>query len=105
MQRRRWLSGLIAALVTVGFRLFPHAQTPASVSPAVYVVSYVEVMPSSATQGKAVLKAYRGASRSDAGAVALEVFEKADRPGHFALIETWSDQKASMRTPGLRIRR
>jgi quinol monooxygenase YgiN len=40
------------------------------------------------------LKEYRSASRAADGFVALDLFEKADRTGHFGLVETWRDQKA-----------
>src|SRR5205823_9150196 len=40
------------------------------------------------------LKQYRDASRKDDGFVRYEFFEQAGRPGHFCLIEAWSNQKA-----------
>ena len=42
----------------------------------------------------AALKQYREASRKDDGYVRVEFFEQVGRPGHFAIIETWRDQKA-----------
>ena len=61
---------------------------------AVYVVSYIEVMPPSQGEAMALLRQYREASRKDAGNVRLEVLQQSSRPDHFALVEMWQDQQA-----------
>jgi quinol monooxygenase YgiN len=68
------------------------ADTPADAR--VYAVSYVEVVASSRATAIAALKQYRGASRKQDGCVRLDLFEQVGRPGHFAVVETWRDQKA-----------
>ena len=68
------------------------AQTPPD--PSLYAVSYVDVMPASRGPAVAALKQYRDSSRKDDGYVRLEFFEQIGRPGHFAVLETWRDQKA-----------
>ena len=40
------------------------------------------------------LKQYRDASRGQDGFMRAEFFEQIGRPGHFAIVETWRDQKA-----------
>jgi quinol monooxygenase YgiN len=60
----------------------------------VYVVSYVEVMPSSQAEAIALLRQYREASRKDEGNMRLEVLQQHGRPDHFALVEMWKDQQA-----------
>jgi autoinducer 2-degrading protein len=60
----------------------------------VYIVSYVEVMPSSQGEATALLRQYREASRQEAGNLRLEVLQQQDRPEHFALVEAWQDQSA-----------
>jgi quinol monooxygenase YgiN len=70
----------------------PRADTAADA--AFYAVSYVEVIPSSTPTAIAALKQYRDASRKDDGYVRFELFEQLGRPGHFAIVETWRDQKA-----------
>lgn len=72
------------------------AQTPATptADATFHAVSYVEVMASASAKGAAAIKAYRDASRKDDGFLHLEVFEQIGRPGHFAVVETWRDQKA-----------
>jgi len=61
---------------------------------AFHAVSYVEVMPSSRTPAVAAFRQLRDATRKQDGFVRLEIFEQIGRPGHFAVIETWRDQKA-----------
>jgi quinol monooxygenase YgiN len=59
-----------------------------------YAVSYVETMAASRPAAVAALGAYRTASQKVDGCVRVELFEQTGRPGHFALVETWRDQKA-----------
>jgi quinol monooxygenase YgiN len=60
----------------------------------VYAVSYVEVNALSSATAIAALKQYRDASRKQDGCVRLDLFEQVGRPGHFAVVEAWRDQKA-----------
>jgi quinol monooxygenase YgiN len=69
-----------------------HAQ--ASVDTALYAVSYVDVRPSARAAAVAALKQYRETSRQEVGYVRVELLEQMGRPGHFAILETWKDQKA-----------
>jgi quinol monooxygenase YgiN len=67
-----------------------------------YSVSYVEVKPSSRTQAVALLKGYRESTRRETNNIRLELFEQADRAGHFVIVETWRtpasfDAKAGVR--------
>lgn len=59
-----------------------------------YSVSYVEVKPASRTQAIAALKGYRESTRRDDFNIRLELFEQADRPGHFVILETWRTSAA-----------
>jgi len=77
---------LLAAAATAG-------QTAPDTS--LHAVSYVDVIPASRGPAVAALKQYRDSSRKDDGYVRLELFEQIGRPGHFAILETWRDQKAS----------
>lgn len=79
---------LLLCLVLVPLRAF--AQAPAvSTSTTFYSVSSIEVKPSSRTQAIAMLKQYRDATHRDDFNIRLELFEQADRPGHFLMLETW----------------
>ena len=61
---------------------------------AVYLVSYIEVMPLSQGEAIALLRQYREASRKEAGNVRLEVLQQHGRTGHFVLLEIWQEQQA-----------
>jgi quinol monooxygenase YgiN len=61
---------------------------------AAYAISYVEVKASSEATTIAALREYREASRKDEGCIRIELLEQVGRPGHFATIETWTNQGA-----------
>lgn len=84
------LFGLVILPSSLGVQI--HAQAPAD-SP-LYAVSYVEVIPSARGSMVAALRQYRDASRKEDGYVRVELFEQVGRPGHFAIVETWKNQKA-----------
>src|SRR5262245_49351451 len=71
--------------------LFPVLQTPAD--SLTYSVAYVEVLPSAKAAAVTAFKQYRDASRKDEGYMRAELLEQLGRPGHFAVIETWSNLK------------
>jgi len=79
------------ALPVLGFALAGRAEEVSET--AVYLVSYIEVMPPSQGEASAFLRQYREASRKDAGNVRLEVLQQSGRPDHFALVEIWQDQQ------------
>jgi quinol monooxygenase YgiN len=66
-----------------------HAQ-----SNAVYVVTYVEVMPNAVASGAALLKQYRDASAKEDGNQRAETLQEIDRPNRFVVLETWRDKAA-----------
>ena len=84
------LLGLVLLPSSLGVQV--HAQAPADT--ALHAVTYVEVMPSARAAMAAALKQYRDASRKEAGYVRIDLLEQGGRPGHFAVVETWQDQKA-----------
>jgi len=67
-----------------------------------YSVSYVEVKPSSRTQAVALLKGYRESTRRETNNIRLELFEQADRAGHFVIVETWKTPAAFDAKAGVR---
>jgi quinol monooxygenase YgiN len=60
----------------------------------VYVVTYVDVMPSSVVSGTTLLKQYRDASRSEGGSMSFDVLQEIGRPNRFAIVEAWKDKPA-----------
>jgi quinol monooxygenase YgiN len=56
-----------------------------------YVVSYIEVTPSARTATLHLLRAMRAGSRTEAGNNGFDILQRAGRPGHFAMLESWKD--------------
>ena len=88
-----WLR-LLLSLVMFSACLAVQIDAQASADTAVYAVSYVDVVPSARVAMAAALKQYRDASRKEDGYVRFDFLEQIGRPGHFAVVETWKDQKA-----------
>jgi len=86
------LLALSAMIASPGFG--PQNRAVAPADPAYYSVSYTEVMASARATAVAAFREYRTAVRGQDGYVRFELFEQSGRPGHFAIIETWRDQKA-----------
>jgi len=60
----------------------------------VYAVAYVEVTPSAATEARALLRAFRDASRREEGNVRFDALHRSERTNHFAIVEAWKSQAA-----------
>ena len=67
-----------------------------------YNVSYIEVKTSSRGQAIAILKSYRDTTRRDESNISTQIFEQADRPGHFCIIEAWKTSGAFDAKTGVR---
>jgi quinol monooxygenase YgiN len=59
----------------------------------VYVASYVELVPSSAADGVALLKASGAAIRKEDGNLRAEIIQETSRPNRFIILGAWKDQK------------
>jgi quinol monooxygenase YgiN len=74
-------------------RLAPASGAGAAEEP-LYVVTHVDVMPKFTAPGRELLKQFADESRTDAGAVRIEVMEELSRPNHSTVVEVWSGRKA-----------
>jgi quinol monooxygenase YgiN len=63
-------------------------------STAVYLATYVEVMPSAVAPGVALLKQYRAAAFKEDGNLRAEALQEVDRPNRFVILEAWRDKAA-----------
>ncbi len=77
--------GIAAAL----FGPSAHAQ-----SGAVYLATYVDVMPNAADSSRDVFDRYRNASRKQDGNLRFDVLGEIGRTNRFAIIEVWRDKPA-----------
>jgi quinol monooxygenase YgiN len=61
---------------------------------AIYVVTHVDVPPPSKDQCIDALKSLAADSRKEGGNARFEVFQQANRPNHFSVVEIWKGQGA-----------
>src|SRR5689334_11875998 len=66
--------------------------TSAPAAGPVFAVGYVETQARETDAGRAALARYKQALERQPGCLGIELFAQADRPGHFAVVETWQDQ-------------
>lgn len=64
------------------------------VKSAVYVVTHVDIVPTSKDVGLDMLKSLTADSRKDAGMIEYNALQQASRPNHVTLVEIWKDHKA-----------
>ena len=60
----------------------------------IYIVTYMEVAPDSASEARHLILAYANEARKAFGAVQVDALQRISDPGHFALIEQWQSQGA-----------
>src|SRR4029078_2855170 len=59
-----------------------------------FVVSYIEVAPSSARGAAGILCTCKDESRKEPGNTGFEVLQRKGQPQQFAILEAWKDAKA-----------
>jgi quinol monooxygenase YgiN len=82
------IAAVILAAVAVPGAL---AQTPDNQA---YLVTYIEVTPSAATEAAKLLAGIAAASSKEAGKLRYDVLQHTERRNQFAILEAWSDVKA-----------
>jgi autoinducer 2-degrading protein len=63
-------------------------------SSAVYLATYIDVMPNSVDAGAKLLTQYRDESRKQDGNIRFDVLQEMERPNRFAIVEVWKDKAA-----------
>ncbi len=61
---------------------------------AVFVVTYIELMPNEIADGTALLKHYRDLCRAEPGNLRFAVLHEIARPNRFVILEIWKDKTA-----------
>lgn len=74
--------------------LAPAGRLPEPSRGSIWVVTHVDVPPTSKDACIAELKTLAEASRKEPGNLAFGVTQQANRPNHFTVVEVWQDQKA-----------
>ena len=93
----------VAAFAFIGLASTARA---ADANDAVYIATYVDVMPAARAAGVTAIRAYRAATASERGNRAVTALQETSRPGRFVVIEMW-DTKADFDThqPGAALQR
>jgi quinol monooxygenase YgiN len=63
-------------------------------SDAIYVATYVEVLPPAADPGAALLRAEVEASANDPGVLRFEAYRRIDRSNQLVVLSVWRDERA-----------
>lgn len=89
------LRAVFAAALALGVGTAVQGQTPAAPPPGPsFVMTYLEVSPSSVTNAIATMRTYRDASRREPGATTVDIYQEAGHPHRFILREIWQDRAA-----------
>jgi quinol monooxygenase YgiN len=83
---------LVLAMAPALFAAATAAQ--AQEDPTLYVASYIDVVPASASQTATALKQLAEASRKDAGVISFEVLQRISPANQFVILAIWKDQQA-----------
>lgn len=89
--RMRLISQMILVIAMLASASTQSAQAQES---AIYLSTYVELMPNAVSSGAALLAHYRDASRTHTGNLRLDVLREIARPNRFAVLEVWADEAA-----------
>lgn len=88
---RRYFRFLLAVAVAP---LGANVQAQGAAEAAVYVATYIEVIPGAAGDAVALLRQYRDANRRDDGNLRAETLQETNRPNRFAVMTIWADPGA-----------
>jgi quinol monooxygenase YgiN len=83
--------GMVIALLMTTAALVPSAHAQGS---AVYLATYIEVMPNAVAPGIALLKQYRDATSKEDGNLRAKALAEIERPNRFVVVEAWRDKAA-----------
>ena len=85
---------MAALVIMAGLLSLGQAALAQDAAQPVYIVTYMEVAPDSASEARQLILAYANEARKASGAVQVDALQRISDPGHFALIEQWQSQGA-----------
>lgn len=89
----------LMAMAFLGVVPMARAQAPAPPPPPPdgprYVVTYLEVMPTSQANATTLVRQFRDATRKEAGNLRAEALQRIGQLNQFVLLEAWKDQAAA----------
>lgn len=90
MRTRRNALGLAAVLITTAMAAIPVAAQAQDA----YVITYIETAPKSAKAARGLIEDYRDAAMKAQGVTQFDALQRIGSPGHFAIVESWTNAKA-----------
>jgi quinol monooxygenase YgiN len=85
---------MAALVIMAGLLSLGQAALAQDAAQPVYIVTYMEIAPDSASEARQLLLGYANEARKASGAVQVDALQRISDPGHFALIEQWQSQGA-----------
>jgi len=85
---------MAALVIMAGLLSLGQATLAQDAAQPVYIVTYMEVAPDSASEARQLILAYANEARKASGAVQVDALQRISDPGHFALVEQWQSQGA-----------
>jgi quinol monooxygenase YgiN len=85
----------VAAVVIMAGMLGQDYAVPAQdTAQPIYLVTYMEMVPNSASEARQLILAHSIDARKVSGALQIDALQRIDYPNHFALVEQWQSQDA-----------
>jgi quinol monooxygenase YgiN len=91
---RRFVLLAVVCLAFIGVIASDRAAFAQAGGEAIYGVTALDVLPSAASEGVALLKQYRDQSLKQPGSLGVTLLQEADWPNRFVIYEGWKDQAA-----------
>jgi quinol monooxygenase YgiN len=85
---------MAALVIMAGLLSLGQAALAQDAAQPVYIVTYMEIAPDSASEARKLILAYANEARKASGAVQVDALQRISDPGHFALVEQWQSQGA-----------
>jgi quinol monooxygenase YgiN len=82
----------LAAVIAVAGLVSAGAARAQDAAPTVTIVTYTEVAPAKAAEGKKLIFGYAALARKAKGALEVTALQRISDPAHFALVERWQSQ-------------
>jgi len=85
---------VMLAMALAPFAVAPSARAQGGADAAIYIVSYIDVVPAAKGQAATLLRQLAAASRKEPGVMGFDVLQRTDPSNQFVILEAWKDQQA-----------
>jgi len=85
---------VMLAMALTPFAVAPAARAQGGADAAIYLVSYIDVVPAAKAQAATLLRQLATVSRKEPGVMGFDVLQRTDPSHQFVMLEAWKDQQA-----------